>query len=180
MPHHRLLRPVLAVSAVAITSLFLISLTLSDHYTVTRSITIQTSPERIFDLLETPREWRKWGAWNQRDPQMTVQYAGPERGRDAAWSWQGGRSGNGNAIITRTAKPNELHYIIRLQSTGTDAEGTFRLERGNQSTRVTWSMEGHLGDNPLYRYFGLFADRLMGPDLELSLTNLKTFTEKGK
>jgi hypothetical protein len=38
-------------------------------------------------------------------------------------------------------------------------------------------MEGDLGRNPLYRWFGVFMDKLVGPDFESGLSNLKRLGE---
>lgn len=39
-------------------------------------------------------------------------------------------------------------------------------------------MAGDMGRNPLMRWFALGADRLMGPDFEAGLTNLKALAER--
>ena len=44
------------------------------------------------------------------------------------------------------------------------------------ATRVTMSMEGDLGHSPVNRWFGLFMDRLMGPDFEAGLARLDRIT----
>jgi hypothetical protein len=45
---------------------------------------------------------------------------------------------------------------------------------------VTLSDEGDLGNNPLSRWFGLFLDRMIGPDFEAGLVNLKRVSEKAQ
>jgi len=36
-----------------------------------------------------------------------------------------------------------------------------------------------MGGSPVNRYFGLLMDRMVGPDFEGGLTNLKALAEKG-
>jgi hypothetical protein len=55
--------------------------------------------------------------------------------------------------------------------------GAITLEPAGESIRVTWSNEGDLGANPINRYFGLMMDRMMGPDFEEGLNNLKRTIE---
>ena len=60
-----------------------------------------------------------------------------------------------------------------------DGTGAIMLEAGGENTKVTWSNEGDLGANPINRYFGLMMDRMMGPDFEEGLNNLKRAVEAG-
>ena len=46
------------------------------------------------------------------------------------------------------------------------------------STRVTWTMNGDMGSNPLFRWMALGADRMVGKDFEAGLANLKAVAEK--
>jgi hypothetical protein len=39
------------------------------------------------------------------------------------------------------------------------------------------AMDGELGRNPLYRWFGVFMDKLVGPDFEAGLANLRRLAE---
>ena len=43
--------------------------------------------------------------------------------------------------------------------------------------RVTWTMAFEAGNNPMKRYFGLFFDRVIGPDYEKGLVNMKALLE---
>mgnify|MGYP006197501997 CR=1 FL=1 len=40
-------------------------------------------------------------------------------------------------------------------------------------TKVTWTMNGNMGSNPLFRWMALFGDKMVGPDFEAGLANLK-------
>jgi hypothetical protein len=42
---------------------------------------------------------------------------------------------------------------------------------------VTWTNQGELGPNPVSRYFGLFIDNMMGPDMETGLHHLQKKVE---
>ncbi len=54
-----------------------------------------------------------------------------------------------------------------------------RLTPDGSGTRVTWTNEGDMGANPVNRYFGLMMDRMVGPDFEAGLKNLKALAERG-
>ena len=53
-----------------------------------------------------------------------------------------------------------------------------KLEPSGQGTRVTWTNQGDVGTNPINRYFAQAMDRLVGPDFETGLKNLKALAER--
>ena len=54
---------------------------LPSHFKVERSAEIAAPPEKVYALIQAPREWKEWAIWNQRDPNMQITYFGPERAR---------------------------------------------------------------------------------------------------
>lgn len=61
---------------------------------------------------------------------------------------------------------------------GMKSTGAFELTPQADGVKVVWSDAGDLGMNPLSRWFGLFLDRMIGPDFEKGLSNLKRNLEK--
>jgi hypothetical protein len=55
--------------------------------------------------------------------------------------------------------------------------GGIKFLPGPDSTHVTWYADGDMGFNPINRYFGLFMDGFIGPDLAKGLANLKKKVE---
>ena len=51
--------------------------------------------------------------------------------------------------------------------------GALTLEPASDGVKVTWTNEGNLGANPINRYFGFMMDKMMGPDFQTELNNLK-------
>jgi hypothetical protein len=47
-----------------------------------------------------------------------------------------------------------------------------------QGDAVTWSNSGDVGANPLKHYLAAGMDRMVGPDFEAGLANLKALAEK--
>ena len=56
--------------------------------------------------------------------------------------------------------------------------GTIELRAQDGGIRVVWADAGDLGMNPVNRWFGLFLDKMIGPDFERGLVNLKRLAEK--
>jgi carbon monoxide dehydrogenase subunit G len=78
------------------------------------------------------------------------------------------------------AVPNRrVDYSLAFQDFGMSSRGQLRLTPEGEGTRVTWTNEGDMGGNPVNRYFGLLMDRMVGPDFEAGLANLKAAAERG-
>ena len=70
-----------AIFIVALVVLLLVvGLFLPPTFTVARSAEIAAPPEKVYAMVADPRGWKQWSAWNRRDPQMQIEYAGPPSG----------------------------------------------------------------------------------------------------
>lgn len=149
-----------------------------NHYGVMRSIHINTSPDKIYPLIATPKEWKKWSVWNQRDPQMEMLFSGPETGSGASWDWKSKSEGNGGMKFTRVAPNQVINYELSFEGMGKPSSGALTLEPEGASTKVTWSMVGSSEGNFMMKLFAPFMDKMVGPDFEDGLKNLKAVAEK--
>ena len=151
---------------------------LSPKFSVTRSTTIAAPAEKVYALIADPREWKRWTVWNQRDPAMQISYSGPPSGTGAAWAWQSKSEGDGKMTFTAAEANRRLAYDLYFPDFGTTSAGALELAAAGAGTQVTWRMNGDMGSNPLFRWLALFGDRMVGPDFEVGLANLKALAEK--
>ena len=86
---------------------------LSPKFVVTRSTVIQAPAERVYGFVASPRAWKQWSVWNQRDPKMRIEYSGAEQGTGSKWSWKSESEGNGEMTITRAEPSNSpaWHFV---------------------------------------------------------------------
>jgi len=170
--------------AVVIVVLFAIGLVLggmmlSPAFTVQNSLLVNAPPDKVYAFVADPRGWQRWSVWNQRDPAMAITYSGPASGAGAAWSWQSRSEGNGTMTFTSVDPGRRVAFDLQLADFATTSRGELHFTPEGSATRVTWTMQGDTGANPLYHWFALFAETLMGPDFEAGLANLKAVSEKG-
>ena len=164
--------------AALIVALVAIAYLLPRHYRVERSLVINAPAPVLFPKLADMREWKAWGVWFERDPEIKNSYS-PDQMVIGAWSsWESKKEGNGRATLTAIEPARRLVYRLEFPDLGTVSTGTFVLTTEGAGTRVVWSDEGDLGFNPLNRWFGLFLDKLVGPDFEAGLAKLKRIAEK--
>jgi len=154
------------------------SLVLSPDYTVSRSVLVDAPAAKIYPLIESSKGWASWGVWYRRDPQMQVTATGVDRGMGAAWSWKSESQGNGTMKLTAVVPDQKVAYELAIE--GFDpSQGELSLVAEGQATRVTWTMQGRMSSYS-GRWFALFMDKLVGPDFDAGLANLKQLAEAEK
>lgn len=109
---------------------------------------------------------------------MAIEYSGPASGPGAVWAWKSKSQGDGRMTFTTAEPPKRLAYELYFPDFNTTSTGDFRLDANGGATQVTWSMDGNMGSNPVYRWMGLFMDKMVGPDFDAGLANLKALAEK--
>ncbi len=158
--------------------LLLVGFFLPRNVTTVRSAEIAAAPERIYPLLAAPAEWKRWSAWNQRDPNMEITYAGPPAGAGASWSWKSGSEGNGSMTLTEAEEPRRVAYELRFEGFDEPSTGEIALEPAGTGTRVSWTMHADMGSGPVGRWFGVFLPEMVGKDFDAGLAGLKRLGER--
>jgi hypothetical protein len=108
---------------------------------------------------------------------MKIEYGGPAAGTGARWSWRSDSEGNGTMEFTEAVEGQRLVYRLAFPDMGMQSTGQMTIVPEGNGVRVSWSNEGDMGANPLNRWFGAFMDKLVGPDFDEGLANLKKLAE---
>jgi uncharacterized protein YndB with AHSA1/START domain len=174
----RVLKWVLGIVVALALVLMLGGLLLSSKFSVSRSASVNAPVDKVYALVASPRQWKRWSIWNQRDRSMKIEYFGPETGAGAGWSWKSQSEGDGKMTLTAADAGKRVAFDLFFPDFGTTSSGEFRFVPEGAGTKVTWSMDGDMGSNPLFHWFALFADRMVGKDFEGGLANLKAEAEK--
>lgn len=173
----KILKCLIATLLALATLIIAIALLLPNEYAVERSVTINAPAEKIYPLIATPKEWKNWSVWNQRDPAMHMRYSGPASGTGAVWEWQSKSQGNGGMNFIDARAPQKISYQLHFEGMGKPSIGSFTLENQGELTKVSWSMQGTSEGNLMMKLFAPFMDRMLGPDFEAGLNNLKKIAE---
>lgn len=164
---------------VALAAVFLVvGFFLPGSYRVERSIVIRGKPDAIFAKVNTLKHWPEWTAWTvARFPNMKLSFTGPEAGVGAVYSWTGKTSGDGILKLTRSEPGKLIAYDLDFEHGKYLSKGEITFTAEGEMVAVKWANSGDLGENPVNRWFGLLLDRMMGPDLQAGLENLKKQAE---
>jgi hypothetical protein len=173
----KILLKILGGLAVLVLLLVLVAFFLPRQYRVTRTVVIKAKPEAVQAQVADLRAWKTWGAWQERDPGMKITYSEKTTGVGAWSSWESKQEGNGKMTI-KSQTPTKVVYDLEFPDMGMRSEGFVELAPDTAGTKVTWVDAGDLGMNPMSRWFGLFLDKMIGPDFERGLTNIAKIVEK--
>jgi uncharacterized protein YndB with AHSA1/START domain len=174
----KLLLKILGGLAVLVLLLVAIAFFLPRKYSVERSIVIDARPEVVFAQFADLKAWKNWGAWQERDPAMKMTFSEPATGVGAWSAWESKSQGNGRMTITDVEPAKRMVYRLEFPDMGTSSIGAMSLQPADKGVKVVWSDAGDLGMNPMFRWFGLFIDRMLGPDFEHGLRKMKALAEK--
>ena len=168
------------ILAVAIAAVLILAATKPTTLRVQRSVSINAPPERIFSLISDFHQWVTWSPYEQKDPAMKRTYSGAERGRGAAYAWDGDKNvGSGRMEILDVSAPSKIVFKLDFFKPfeGHNTAEFTMLPQGD-GTHVTWLMHGPA--NFMSRLIQVFLnlDKMIGKDFEAGLANLKTITEK--
>ncbi len=148
---------------------------------VERSIVVIQTPERVYEEINSLKNFQTWNPWAEKDPNMEVEYSGPASGVGAKMSWhsEDPNVGTGSQEIVKNIHAERVHLNLDFGAMGF-ATANFKIQAvGDESdgVRVTWQFNTEHGANLMSRYMGLLMDKWIGAEYELGLANLKAKVE---
>jgi hypothetical protein len=150
-------------------------------FVVERSVTINTSPEKIAPLINDFHNWDAWSPWAKLDPAMKTAYSGPASGVGSVYEWEGNSKVGKGRMEMRVVQPLKTSLKLDfLKPFETHNTADFVLQpEGSTATRVTWVMYGPLTFVP-GKLMSVFTtmDNVIGDDFQRGLANLKVAAEK--
>ncbi len=172
-------RKIIVGLLVVIAILVIVAYVLPKSYNVEKSVYIKSDKMVIYDLVSYLEKWDLWEVWNkQMDSTLTYTLTGKDGEAGVVRSWTGKKLGQGDLGITGLKPGQEVDYSLAFQNGKMKSTGKFLIEPEGDSCKVTWTNTGDLGYNPIGRYMGLFMSKMLGPDFEKGLSNLKKIAEE--
>lgn len=159
---------------------FIVGFLLPGAWHAERAVLVRAPAPAVFAYLNNLKNWREWVVSHQQDPDMPMEYSGPDAGVGATSRWRD-EYGRGVMKIMHSEAGERIEYRILFDGGESSVEGVLILvpEAGaapanaGAATRVVWRAAGAVGRNPLQRYFALLMTYRVGNDLEASLQRLE-------
>ncbi|MFT5731418.1 MAG: hypothetical protein ACJA2W_002511 [Planctomycetota bacterium] len=155
---------------------------LSKSFAMDRGNVIDAPQAEIQAIVGDLSTWKDWTAWNKEaDPSLVYTYIGEANTVGHSMEWTGDELGNGKLTLTGI-KPGQIDYDMEFEGDG-NSRGAIILEPAvgkDGSTAVRWEFSGTMEGMPFNRYFGLLMEKMVGPDFEQGLVDLKALVESKK
>lgn len=150
---------------------------LPSEFKVQRSTVINAPADKVYAHIVDLKQWKNWGVWFARDPQMKITYSGVQSAVGMKSSWISETEGSGEMTITALVPNKNVTYDLYFPDFDMGSTGELQLIESAGKTTVTWMDYGDVGSNPINHYFALMMDSMIGPDFEGGLSNLKNLVE---
>jgi uncharacterized protein YndB with AHSA1/START domain len=145
---------------------------------IERTTRIEASPAQLYALTSGYARFNEWSPWAGLDPATKYTYEGPATGVGAKMSWSSGmrQVGAGKQEIV-AVEPDKLVRTALEFGEGGPATAEMRFVPDGTGTQVTWTLDSTMSPLP-FRWLGLFLDKIVGPDYERGLAQLKALAER--
>lgn len=149
------------------------------RYHVQRSIEIDASPKKVFDVVSDFGTWTTWSPWLCAEPDAKVNVTGDASSVGSVYSWKGNVVGAGEIehreLKTGQLIEDEIRFLKPFRST---SQVSFELEPAGGGTKLTWHMRGSL---PWFLFWMRpMMESFIGMDYERGLKMLKEWIETGQ
>jgi hypothetical protein len=173
-----MVRKIAGVLVVALIALVGGAYILPEAIHVERSTVIERPAASVFPYINSLRKANEWSPWADYDPNVKMSYAGAEEGQGARMSWAGNdKVGTGSQEITQSVPNRKVASDLKFGAQA-PAKAALTLTTTDAGTKVVWSLDIDLGNNPIARYVGTTLEAKVGADYDRGLAKLKALVEK--
>ena len=172
-----MLTTILLILAALVAAILIFAATKPNTFRITRSTTINAAPEAIFPLVNELRAHRSWSPFDQ-DANMKRAYSGPEAGKGAVLTFDGGMSCTGSLSITDAMPPSKIVMaLVMTRPFKCDNVVEFTFEPKGGATEVTWTMHG--ANSYASKVMNVFIDcnKMCERQFDTGLASLKNLAE---
>jgi hypothetical protein len=153
-----------------------------DDFKVSRSASISAAPSKVYPLISDFRKWQQWSPWEKMDPDMKRSFEGKASGEGAVYAWEGNSAvGSGKMTIEKAKAPSQVGIKLEFFKPMQGVNPTeFLIEPEGKGSKVVWTMSGK--HNFISKIMCVFfnMDKMIGPDFEKGLSQMKAAAEAAK
>ena len=166
--------------AVVLVLLLVIIATRPSTYQVVRKTTVAAPGEVAYGFVADFHRWSEWSPWDKLDPNQKRTFEGPAAGEGAIYHWAGNdQVGEGRMTIVGAKSNSQLDIKLEFIKPFASTNQTLFdfIGQGTTGSEIVWTMNGH--NDFMGKAMSLFMDmdKMIGPDFEKGLAQLKTVVE---
>ena len=156
--------------------LFLIGLALPRHAVVETSVRTDAQPATVFALVNNFRHVNLWTTRYDADPNVRLDYRGPQSGVGATVSWRSALIGSGTEVIVESRPFESVVTTVNPGEPG-ESSNRYRITPDGTATVLTWRFETDYGFNVLARFMALLVRGVLEKELADGIKNLAALAE---
>lgn len=175
-----MLKLILILVAVVLVGFLTFVATRPDSFRIERSARIAATPEQLHGLINDFHQFNRWNPWRLKDPATTDLYGASTVGVGARYGWESKELGVGSMEIVESTPGKQVRLkldFIKPFEAHNMAEFTLKAE-ADGATTVRWSMEGPANFVSKLMNVVVGMEKMVGPDFEAGLANLKKIAEQ--
>lgn len=173
----------IALSALGILTLFLIYIiTREGKFNYERSGLINASADKIYPYLSNLRLGEKWNPYNQRDPEIKLNFTGADGTIGSKMDFAGNmEAGSGSVEIIKLIPDQSVEiHLIMTKPLAADNMISYTLTPEGNATKFTWRMYGDGGFMGKLMNVIIDCEKMMFKDFDQGIQNLKSVVESQK
>lgn len=175
----KFLKRTLLVLLVIIGIGLLIPVFLSPAVRCENTVTIDAPAENVYELIGNFKNWNRWSAWNNMDPDMKIVYGGQDAGKGSWYTWESekGEVGKGKATIDAEAYNDSIRVMLEFMESGNPSYMVYRFKKEGTGVKITANFRSEMGY--LMRYATGMMESVISEKTGESLNALKKIAEAG-
>jgi hypothetical protein len=177
-----ILLTILLIIVGIIVILLITGIFIKKEFLIERSITINKSKPEVFNYLKILKNGEQYNKWMMTDPAMKKKLTGIDGtvGFIYAWDSSNKNAGKGEQEITKINEGERIDSELRFEKPFKNTSYTAFITQAASAdqTRVTWTFYGNMKFPMNLMHALLNLSKMLGNDLETSLSNLKSILEK--
>ncbi len=157
---------------------FIVAMLLPSAYTVEKTMVMNASAEKCFNMVADLNHYRDWNPWSKMEPDAEKVITGTPKTTGHRYAWKGKKIGQGQLTI----KQMENHKSVLLDleffkpfKSQADDRWVFE-DAGNGKIKVIWKNSGPL-PFPMGRIMGPMITKNLNKQFEEGLNNIKALVE---
>jgi len=177
-----IVKTLLTIVAVVVVFLLVVAFFVKKEYTVERDVTINQPKQQVFEYIKLLKNQNNFSKWARMDPKMKQEFKGTDGtvGFISLWSSEVKNVGQGEQEISKITEGQRIDYHLRfIKPFKSNSEAYLEtIAVSPNQTRVKWVFTGVMNYPMNVMLLFMNMDKMLGPDLQTGLDNLKGILEK--
>ena len=178
----KIIKKILIAIVIIIAIPLIAALFVKGDYALERETIIKKPKQFVFDYVKHIKNQNNFSVWNMKDPNAKMDYKETDGtvGFISSWDSENKEVGTGEQEIKQIAEGSRIDMELRFTKPMNMKDNAYMITEAIDSTqtKVKW---GFFGKSPYpMNLMCLFMDmdKMVGPDLQKGLDNLKVILEK--